>query len=241
VNQAGFSEDPTDQVNRFAIVVLALVVIFCALLVTLLAWGATAGSIDRISDFAGYLRDHNNRDAKLIITLGAAVLVLLMLTAIIVEVTPSPIAKMRLRTLKAGAGTITTAEIAARVESEVRSVPHVLACTATVAARGKRVDVVLDLHVDEGAHLADTADAACAATQAVIEHQIGIGLAQRPRARLHYRELRLRDEQRPPGALREPAMSTATPRAPSEPAPQATEEARDGRPGDTDTSEEAQA
>ena len=36
-------------------------------------------------------------------------------------------------------------------------------------------------------------------------------------------------------------MSAATPWAPAEAAPQATEEARDGRPGDTDTSEEAQA
>ncbi len=241
MNQAGFSEDPTDQVNRFAIVVLALVVIFCALLVTLLAWGATAGSIQRIADFAGYLHDHENRDAKLIVTLGAAVLVLLMLAVIIVEVTPSPITKMRLRTLRAGEGTITTAEIAARVESEALAVPHVLACTATVAARGKRVDVVLDLHVDEGAHLADTADAACASTQAIIEGAIGIGLAQRPRARLHYRELRLREEPPPPDRLRQPATSAVTQWAAPETAPQATEEARDRGPGDADTSEEAQA
>lgn len=239
MNEAGFSDDPTDQANRFALVVLALVVIFGALLVTLLAWGASAGSIDRIGDFAGYLRDHDNRDAKLIVTLGAAVIVLLMLTVIIAEVTPSPIAKMRLRTLKSGEGTITTPEIAARVEAGVRAVPHVRACQATVAARGRRVDVVLDLHVDEGAGLAETADAACAAAQDLVEHRMGIGLAARPRARLHYRELRLREEPSVPETMRAGATTRAQWAPPD--ALHGTEEARDERSRDADTSEEAQA
>lgn len=194
MSQAGFSEDPTDQANRFALVVAALVITFLALLVVLLAWGAAAGSIARLSDLAGYLRDHNNREAKLMVTLGAAVIVLLMLTVIIAEVTPSPIAKMRVRNVRAGDATITTTEIAARVEAEARSVPHVRDCAAIVATHGRRVDVVLDLHVDEGADLAQAAEAACARVQALTEGQMGIELAQTPRARMHYRELRLRDE-----------------------------------------------
>src|SRR5437016_1158112 len=54
--------------------------------------------------------------------------------------------------------------------------------------------------------LADTADAACRRAQALVEGQLGIGLAKPPSARLHYRELRLRDEPAAaaPGVKRDP-------------------------------------
>lgn len=188
------SDDTLDQTNRFIIVTAALVVIFFALLVVLLAWGAAGASIARVSDLAGYLRDHDNREAKTIITLGASVIVLLMLTAIIVELTPSPTAQMRVRNMKSGEGAITTTQIAARIDAELRRVPHVADCGSTVSARGKRVEVVLDLHVDPGADLAATADAACGRAHVLVERELGIELAARPRARLHYRELRLRGD-----------------------------------------------
>lgn len=238
MNDAGFSDDPIDRANRFVIVIVALAVIFCALLVAMLAWGAAAGSIARLNDLAGYLQDHDGRDAKLILTLGVAVVILLMLAVIIVEVTPSPVVKMRLRSVKAGDASITTKEIAARIEAEARSVPHIRGCTAVVAARGRRVDVVLDLHVDAGADLAQTADAACGRAQLLVEQRLAIGLAQRPRARLHYRELRLRDGSGPP-ELRQPTAAAAAGWTP--PATGTSEEARDRRSGDADSSEEAQA
>ncbi len=188
------SDDGLDQTNRLLIVVLALVGVFVALLVVLLAWSAPAGTISRVIDFSGYLRDHNNREAKTIVSLGAAVVVLLMLTVIIVEITPSPTQRMRVRNLKSGGATITTTAIASRIDTAVLEVPHVAACVATVAARGKRAEIVLDLHVDPGADLAETADAACGSAQALVEREMGIELATRPRARLHYRELRLRGD-----------------------------------------------
>ena len=188
------NEDGLGQANRFVIVVGALIAIFIALLLVLLAWGAPADSIARVSDLAGYLRDHDNREAKTIITLGTSVIVLLMLTVIIVELTPSPTQSMRVRNMKSGAAAITTTQIAERVDAEVRQVPHVADCRSAVAARGKRVEVVLDLHVDPGADLALTADAACSRAHALIAQELGIELASRPRARLHYRELRLRGD-----------------------------------------------
>jgi hypothetical protein len=225
VSASGFSDDPTDQGNRFAVVVLALVVMFVALLVTLLAWGDASGSITRVSDFAGYLRDHDNRAAKVILTL---------------EVTLSPLQKMRLRKVKAGDVTITTAEIAARIEAEVRAVEHVRDCAAVVATHGSRIDVVLDLHVDPGAALADTADAACARAQAICEQEIGVDLAGQPRARLHYRELRLREDALPDSMRAATAASHAAWASPGGAIAEA-EGGPDGRPGDADTSEEAQA
>ena len=54
------SDDPLDQINRFVISLVALLVLFAALLAVLLAWGAPGSTIARIEDFAGYLSDHNN-------------------------------------------------------------------------------------------------------------------------------------------------------------------------------------
>lgn len=99
--------------------------------------------------------------------------------------------------MKSGEARITTAQIGARIDAEVRGIPHVARCTSTVSARGNRIEVVLDLDLHPGAALSQTADAACARAQALVERQLGIALAGPPRARLHYRELRLRADAPP--------------------------------------------
>ena len=185
------SERPLDQLNRVAIVVAALAVVFVALLIVLLAWGAPDETIARTADLSDYLRRHNDRETKAIVSLVAAVAVLLMLTAIIVELTPSPAQKVRVRSMKSGEAAITTSQIAARIDAEVGTVEHVAECTARVSARGRKVEVVLDLYLDAGANLAEAADEACGLAHAMVEQQLGIEMAARPRARLHYRELRL--------------------------------------------------
>jgi hypothetical protein len=230
------SDEPMDQANRFGIVVTALVVVFLALLVVLLAWGASSDSIGRIEDFAGWLRKHDDGETKTVITLGASVIVLLMLSVIILEVTPSPTQRLRVRNVKAGGATITTKEIAARINAEIEQhVADVSDCQAIVATHGKGVDVVLELHVEPGADLAHTANVACGRAHALVEQQVGVELASPPRARLHYRELRLREEKVPTGWERPPAEPTGWERPPAK----ATEE-RDER-GQPDTPEEAQA
>lgn len=196
------SDDPLDQINRFLIATVGLVIMFGALVAILLAWGATDSTVGRVEDFAGYLRDHDGREGKVIVTLVALVLVLLMLTVILVELTPSPTQRMRVRNVSAGDATLTTRQIAERIEDEVRAVPHVAACRAVVAARNDKAEVVLDLQVGAGADLAQTADDACRRAHVVVEEQMGIALVQRPRARLHYRELRLNDD----GTLQAPPM-----------------------------------
>lgn len=228
-------DDAMDQGNRLVIVLGAMLVIFAALLVVLLAWGASTESIGRIEDVAGWLRRHDDGETKTIITLGAAVIFMLMLTAIILELTPSPTQKLRVRNVKAGDATITTKEIAQRINAEVQQVEHVGACDAIVASRGKRLEVVLELHVEPGADLAHTADEACRLAHALVEREIGVELAAPPRARLHYRELRLRrDGPQAPGE-----QASATPTGWERPAGSAGGE-RDER-GQPDTPEEAQA
>lgn len=225
------SDDTTDQVNRFVIALAALLIIFASIVVILLAWGEPQTSIDRIGDFAGWLDDHNTNEAKMIVTLGGAVIVLLMLTTVILELTPSPVQRMRVRNIRVGSATITTNEIADRINSELRGLAHIAECVATVAARGRRIELVLDLHVDPGADLAETADAACRRTQELAEHELGIALAKPPRARLHYRELRLRSER---------DEQEATSDAPEWNRPSTTDEGTSERPGHPDTTEEAQ-
>lgn len=182
------------EVNRFVVALLALLVIFGAAVIITLAWGAPDGTIARIADLAGWLRRHNDRDTKVIVTLASVVIVLAMLMTIIVELTPSPTQRMRVRRVKAGEATITTREIAERIDAELRQVEHIADCQAIVAAHGRQVEAVLDLHVDAGADLTRTADDACTRIRQLVEGQIGIELAAPPRARLHYRELRLRND-----------------------------------------------
>lgn len=199
------NDDALEQVNRVLVVAGALAIACIALLAALVAWYAPNETIQRIPDFAGYLRRHNDRETKAIISLGAAVVILLMLTVIAIELTPSSTRKMRVRRMKSGFAVITTSEIARRIDSAVAHVPHVAACSAIVAARGQKVDVVLDLHVDAGANLSQTADEACRRAHVLVEEQLGIEMAAMPRARLHYRELRLGGE----GAPAAPEQRTA--------------------------------
>ncbi len=220
------SDDPLDQINRAAITTVALLVAFGALLLVLLTWGAADGSIGRVEEFAGYLNDHNTRAAKMILSLGAVVVVLLMLSIIILEVTPSPTQKMRVRNVTSGDVQLTTTEIAARIEHEAQQVSHVASCRAIVSSRGQNLVVVLELEVDAGADLAKTADEACRLAHELVEQRMGLVLAERPRARLHYRELRLKDH--------------ASPAATGWERPHMGQGAHDQR-GSTDTPEEAQA
>ncbi len=188
------SGDSEGAVNRFFIALLALLVIFAVAVVVVLAWGAPSGSIERIADLADWLRRHDDRETKMIITLAGTVIVLAMLMVIILELTPAPTQRMRVRNVKAGDATITTREIAERSDAELRQVEHIAECQTIVAARGRRVEAVLDLHVDAGADLTRTADDACTRVRQLVEGQIGVELAAPPRVRLHYRELRLRND-----------------------------------------------
>ena len=72
------SDDPLDQVNRAVIAIVALLLIFVAVLAVLIAWAEPLGAIGKLEDFTEWLRDHETREAKLILTLGAVVVVLLM-------------------------------------------------------------------------------------------------------------------------------------------------------------------
>lgn len=179
------------QVNRFVVALLALALIFVAALTIALAWTDSEGAIGRLGDGVGWLEDHNDSDGRLILTLACVVVILVGLTILILELTPPRVTTMPVKNVTSGTAQITTAQIAARINSAVAALPQVAECEAAVTRRGKKVEVVLDLHVEPGADLAHTADEACRHAHLLVEQELGIELASMPRARLHYRELRL--------------------------------------------------
>ncbi len=196
-----------DVTNRVLIIGTSLLWIFVIFVVILLAWGAPAESIDRIADLAGYLEDHENTGAKLIITFGGLILALLGLIIIILEMAPAEGGQLRVTKVGAGEARIGTDEIALRLEEELRSVPQLSQVQATVIGRGQKADVKLELHVGSEADLALVAEEACHRAQQLVEGRMGVALTGPPKADLHYRELHVAT---PQGVVSEPAAAVST-------------------------------
>jgi hypothetical protein len=179
-----------DQTNRAIIVTGALLFIFAVLVIVMMAWGAADNSIDRMYRLSDYMAEHNNDQAKLIITFGGLILALGALIIIIYELTPEQSGELKVE-VGSGDVRISTDEIASRLEEDIRAMPQVQNVQATVTGRGSRAEVKLALHVQPQADLAATGDEACRRARDLIESRMGVRLASEPHADLHYRELRV--------------------------------------------------
>lgn len=180
-----------DAVNRVVIVIGALLLVFVAFAIIVFVWGAPDASIGRLQEFADWLDEHQSTGAKLIATLSALVVALLAAAVIVLELSPASTTTVRVASGDRGVATISTEAIAERVQREVEQTPHVVASSARVIGRRRAVEVELDLDVDAYANLRETAMDACERARAVVQDVMGVALAAPPRARLHYRELRV--------------------------------------------------
>jgi hypothetical protein len=180
-----------DLTNRIMAVAFALLWIFAILLVVLLVWSSPDESITRINDFAGYLGDHNTTEAKLIITFGGVILILLATLLVIFELIPPETNSLKIAQVGGGEVEINAEEAVLRVEEELKLVPEIDQVQVTIVGRGKKAEVSLTLHVSADANLAHTADEAIARASSFIEEKMGIQLAKPPAAEVHYRELRV--------------------------------------------------
>jgi len=124
-------------------------------------------------------------------------------------------------------------------------VPHVTHTKATVTARGKGVEVDLDLLVDPDTNLALTSEETCRAVENLLTNRLSVEMARPPRLNLRYSELRLAgpptgaSASAPPPPAEEPpaeAEETESPAAAAE-TPAAAEE---GKPSAMETSAEAE-
>lgn len=205
-----------DLSNRAIIIGLSLLLIAFAVVVVLLAWMAPQESIDRIGDLSGYLNDHNDRAAKLIVTFGALIFALLGAIMIILEIAPATTGAVKVAKVGSGEALIGTDEVAQQLERELRSTPRIADAQVTVTGRGKKADIKLDLFVTADAELHPTAEDAIQRARQLVEGRMGVELASPPQVQVHYRELRVA----PPPQPREPAPSfTPRPSSPYAPPP----------------------
>ena len=230
-----------DVTNRTIIIAASLLWISLALFIILLAWGAPDESIEKLSHFARYLNHHNTTGAKLVVTFGGLILVLLGVMAMILEVAPTDTGTVKVAKVGSGNARIGTDEISRQLEQELRGLPQLGDAQATVLARGHKAEVRLDLYVGTGADLAATADAACRRARDLVEGRMGVELAAPPQADVRYRELRVGQAQAgQPTAVASPTRNPYTPPAPvassataspsSEPSHGATEASAEDRP-----------
>ncbi len=200
-----------DQTNRVLIVGAALLWVFVLLVIILLAWGSPDESIEQLADLAGYLEDHNDTEAKLIITFGGLILALLGAIIVIVEVSPPETGSLQVERIGSGEAHIGTDEVAQRLEEEIQALPHVHQVQASVLARGAKAEVKLEMHVTAEADLAVTTEEACRLTRQLVEERMGVALTRPPQAQLHYRELQVARPQEPSSSTAPAPSPVATP------------------------------
>lgn len=198
-----------DLTNRIMSVAFAFFFMFAIFLIILLVWSSPEESINKIRDLANYLDDHNTTEAKLIITFGGVILILLATLLVIFELVSPESNKLVVQQVGSGKAEISAEEVVLRVEEELRTVPQIDQAQATIVGRGKKAEVSLSLHVAPEASLADTVEEACQRATALLEGQMGIALAKPPTAEIHYRELRVSGQQ--PASTQTAAPSSASP------------------------------
>jgi len=196
--------------NRLIIVLGALLVMFAVAVVILFTWAAAAESVERLANFVQFLHDHEEDDgSRIILTLGGIVVALLALAVVIAELTPPRAERVPVRDVRAGDALLSTGAIAQRLQQEVSVVPHVTQTKATVTARGKGVEVDLELHVDPDTNLALTSEEACKAVENLLTNRLSVEMARPPRLNIRYSELRLAGAPAPP-AEEPPAVAEET-------------------------------
>jgi len=210
-----------DVTNRTAAVIASLLLIFVAFLVILLAWQAPDESIKRIADFSGFLRDHNTDAAKLLVTFGGLIFMLLGMIVIIFELAPPQTGSVKVAKVGSGDARIGTDQISQRLEDELRGIAHLRDIEAKVSSRGNRADVKLELYVDTGADLAQTTNEACGRAREIVEGRMGVELEAAPRAEIHYREQHDGRERSVQPREAAPAPTNTPSWRPAEPAPAA--------------------
>ncbi|MPZ48790.1 MAG: alkaline shock response membrane anchor protein AmaP [Dehalococcoidia bacterium] len=232
--------------NRIFMILVCLALIAGSVSVIVLAWTIPNESIDGLNDTVQWLSDNNQDLEKTFLTAGGAAIAVLALIILILELTPKGGTEVKVTDLQVGNAVLSTAAIGQRIEEAVRLVPHVADVKATVKTKGKGVAVGLDLHVDPDANLAEVTDEACAAARDVLVNRVHVGLAAPPRARLHYRELRMgraattRPMLLPQSAPTEPEPAVAEEEAPREPVVAAATPVTEGNGAEADSHERKQ-
>jgi len=173
-----------NETNRTVIILVAAVWIVLMAVVVFVAWAADKEAVDRLKDFVRYLDDHRDNASRLIVTLGALVLVVLSLLVIIVELAPEE-ENRELRVQQAGATTIVPAEaLRMRLEEALAALPQVTAAKARVFTRDKGIGASLDLTIVPDANVASVTQEATRVVVDALQTDLGLPVAGVPMVRI---------------------------------------------------------
>lgn len=207
-----------NETNRAIIILLAGLVIVLMAVIIFAAWAADAETVNRLRDFVQYLDDHRDNASRLILTLGALVVIVLALLVIIVELAPEEETR-EIRVEQAGATTIVPAQpLRLRLEEALTALPYVTEAKARVFSHDKGVGMKLDITVTPNTNVALATQEAHRIVVETLQADLGLPVSGPPTVRILFG---------PPAA--EPvASSTAQPpsaasETPGEPAPPAGE------------------
>ncbi len=175
-----------NETNRTVIILLAALWIVLMAVVIFVAWAADVETVGRLDDFVSYLDDHRNNASRLILTLGALVLIVLALLVIIVELAPEEEAR-EIRVEQAGATTIVPAEpLRLRLEEALTAIPQVTTARARVFSRDKGVGMKLDLTVTPGANIAAVTQEASRVVVETLQADLGLPVSAPPTVRITF-------------------------------------------------------
>jgi len=175
-----------NETNRTAIILLAALWIVLMAVVIFAAWAADVETVERLGDFVQYLDDHRDNASRLILTLGALVLIVLALLVIIVELAPEEEAR-EIRVDQAGATTIVPAEpLRLRLEEALTAIPQVTTARARVFSHDKGVGMKLDLTVTPGTNIAAVTQEASRVVVETLQADLGLPVSVPPTVRITF-------------------------------------------------------
>lgn len=175
-----------NETNRMGIIVAAALWIVLMAVVIFLAWTADAEVVEALDDFAGYLDDHRDNASRLIVTLGALVLIVLALLLIIVELAPEDESR-EIRVEQAGATTIVPAEpLRLRLEEALVGMAEVTAARARVFSHDKGVGMKLDLTVTRESNVALVTQEASRVVVETLQADLGLPVTAPPIVRIMF-------------------------------------------------------
>ncbi len=173
-----------NETNRTVIVLLAALWIVLMAVVIFVAWAADMEAVDRLDDFVQYLDDHRDNASRLVLTLGALVLMVLALFVIIVELAPEEEGR-EIRVEQAGATTIVPAEpLRLRLEEAIMTMAQVSAARVRVFSQDKGIGMKLDLTVTPDTNIALVTQEASRVVVETLQADLGLPISSPPAVRI---------------------------------------------------------
>ena len=202
-----------NETNRTAIVLLAALWIVLMAVIIFATWAAADDAVDRLGDFVEYLDDHRDEDtSRLIVTLGALVLIVLAVLLIVVELAPEEEGR-EIRVEQAGATTIVPAEpLRLRLEEALTAMTQVTAARARVFSQEKGIGMKLELTVTPDANIAVVTQEASRVVVETLQADLGLPVTAPPSVRIVFG---------PPKAVPVASSVTQPPTPEPPPAPEA--------------------